>query len=141
MKKGSIKGKSRNSDFTLDKINLSTSVVNCNKLGTRHPERRVHNADGHRGLLTEEETTWRHLTGSKDSAAGMLLEPRRSEGGRLRGNLGNLGGRGDVHGNKLGVKGEGRGGGEKGVLCRRNTEACKGLRLECGTREGSWQVQ
>ena len=78
--KGGIKRKSRNSDFTLDKISLSTSVVNCNKLGMRHSEMRVHNADGHRRLLTEEETTWRCISGSKNSAAGTLLEPR-SEGG------------------------------------------------------------
>lgn len=52
--KGGITGKSRNSDFTLDKISLSTSIINCNKLGARHSEMRVHNADGHRRLLTEE---------------------------------------------------------------------------------------
>lgn len=44
-----------------------------------------------------------------------------------------------MNGNKLRVKGKGRGGGEKGVPRKSNIETCEGLRLECETHEGNWQ--
>lgn len=42
-----------------------------------------------------------------------------------------------MNGNKIGVKERGRGVGEKGVPCKRNTEVCRGLRLSVRPMRGT----
>lgn len=42
-----------------------------------------------------------------------------------------------MSGNKIEVKERERGGGEEGIPCKRSSEVCGGLRLECETHEGN----